>query len=271
MLAITIKDWLKQAAAELKSVNIDSYRLDAELILCHVLKKDRTYIHANPEQIISSDICQIANKHLKNRLRHVPLAYIFGIKEFYGRNFTVTKDTLIPRPESEGIINLLMELVGVSHKTLIDVGSGIGSLGITAKLELPNLEVKLIDISSKAIKVAKVNAKKLSAHVSFQKSDLLSFQKNNTDIIIANLPYVDKSWRCSPETAYEPSLALFAEERGLELVNKLIAQSSKIMSVNGLLILETDIKQHSDVIIFADKFGFKLLKTQGYAVAFIKI
>ena len=151
----TIKDWVFKASQQLSGADIPSAHLDAEIILAHTLNEDRTYLHAHPEQIISSDNCTIANNLLRNRVKRIPLAYLFGYKEFYGQKFCVNKHTLIPRPESEDIINLIKDYKTPGKIKLIDVGTGSGCLGITAKLDNPELDVTLIDVSRAALKIAK--------------------------------------------------------------------------------------------------------------------
>jgi release factor glutamine methyltransferase len=271
MPAITICNWLRLATDQLESAGVESFHLDAELILANSLKKDRTYLHANPEQIISSDICSLANKWLKDRKKRIPLAYIFGHKEFYGRNFLVNRSVLIPRPESEDIINLLLKLRLTTHTRLVDVGTGSGCLGITAKLEIPDLKVELSDISNEALAVAKQNATKLIAPVDIIKSDLLSNIKENIDIIVSNLPYVDKSWERSIETNFEPEVALFAKNNGLEIIYRLIDEASVKLANQGLLILESDITQTKAIIQYAKKNHFKFENNQGYITAFSKL
>jgi len=266
----TIKDWVFQASQQLSAVDIPSAHLDAEIILAHVLEKNRTYLHAHPEQIISSDSCIIANKLLKKRVKRLPIAYLFGYKEFYGRKFSVNKNTLIPRPESEDIINLLRDFKIPGRIKLVDIGTGSGCLGITAKLENPELDVTIADISREALKVAEVNAANLIAKVSIIQSDLLESYNDKPDIIIANLPYVDRSWDRSPETDYEPILALFANDNGLQLVKTLLVQASNSLNQGGQIILEADIAQHDEIIKFAEEHYFSMLKIQGYAIIFSK-
>lgn len=277
-VAPAIKDWLKLATAELQGVGIDSAKLDAEIILAHSIKKSRAYLHAHIDDTLNAREEEIANARLALRVGRVPIAYIIGHKEFYGRKFKVTTATLIPRPDSEAIIDLLKELKPVNQSLfhddntirLVDVGTGSGCLGITAKLEMPELDVTLIDISTQAISVAKQNAKDLDAEVNIQKSNLLSEYPLSPDIVIANLPYVDKSWDRSPETNYEPELALFADNSGLNLINKLIAQASILIKSSGILILEADVKQHDEIIIYASKNNFTHIKTLGLCIAFRK-
>jgi release factor glutamine methyltransferase len=196
-----IKSWLQRAARELRSAGISSAKLDAEIILAHTLRRPRTYLHAHDDELLTSRQLEIADARLRLRLDRTPVAYIIGHKEFYGRKFRVTPATLIPRPESEIIIELLKEILPTNlpllreiPKRLVDVGTGTGCLGITAKLEFPELDVALLDISRHALNIAELNAKKLQAEVTIERSDLLSQYPLQADVIIANLPYVDPEW-----------------------------------------------------------------------------
>jgi len=269
----TIKTWLGFASDKLQTANIQTNRLDAEIILANILKVNRTYLHAHPEQIIDAKQYKLANRNLNKRFKNFPIAYITGHKEFYGRDFIVNKSTLIPRPESENIIDILKSIVQNLKSTdinLVDIGTGSGCLGITAKLEYPNLNVTLIDISSEALKIAKKNAKLLSAEVDIKKSNLLKNYHKTANIIVANLPYVDKSWQTSPETAYEPRIALFAPDNGQMLIKQLICQTNQTLATNDYLIIESDPRQHQSLINFALKNKLELNQQVGYILAFKK-
>lgn len=261
---ITIKSWTQQAQNELLAVGIDSSRLDAEIILSFVIHGPRTYLHAHPEQrLAASDILQ-ANSLLSRRIKRMPIAYIVGHKEFYGRDFMVTKDVLIPRPESEAIIDTLKSISINPSSRVYDIGTGSGCLGITAKLEMPNLDTTLCDISQKSLNVAQKNSIRLQANVKIIKSNLLSDIKLKPDIIIANLPYVDQTWKRSKETDYEPPLALFAKNNGLELIQKLVNQAS--MYKNITLILELDPVQQEPMRQYANQLGFRFQRNTDYVI-----
>ena len=253
-----ISEWLKIATKSLKTANIPSARLDAELILANTLRKNRTYLHAHLDEEIDPRRFDIANARLDLRLDRVPIAYILGYKEFYGRRFTVSPSVLIPRPESEDLISLFLELTAseIVEKVLIDVGTGSGCLGITAKLERSNLSVILSDISKPALNIAEKNANALNADVHIQQQSLLNGQLRPVDYIFANLPYVDKSWDVSPELKYEPGIALFAEDEGLKLILQLISQAPRCLTPEGLLFIEADPQQHNRIIDEAVKNGF---------------
>jgi release factor glutamine methyltransferase len=273
-----IKDWLAAAAARLKDAGIPTPRLDAEIILAHTLRKSRTYLHAHDDEQLEPRDLEIADARIELRLDRTPVAYIIGHKEFYGRPFKVTPATLIPRPDSETIITLLEELLppafSLIHDTpkrLVDIGTGSGCLGITAKLEHPELDVTICDISNHALNVAKTNAKALGAEVIPILSDLLADYPFSPDIILANLPYVDPEWERSPETNYEPALALFAENDGLALIYKLIDEASPRIAANGLIFLEADPRQHKAITTYAKTRGFALRAARGFVVVLEKL
>ena len=229
----TIKDWLIDASLRLKKVDVISARLDAELIMAESINKSRTYLHAHDDEIINKKHKKIADSYIARRINHEPIAYIVGYRDFYGRKFIVTPNTLIPRPESEDIITVLSHIIPsttyhLHPAKLVDVGTGSGCLGITAKLEFPFLEVTLLDISRKALSVAKQNAQKFKTNVKIVDGNLLKNYHDNPNIIIANLPYVDASWQLSSETDFEPRIALFADKNGLASNEQLIIQASEI-------------------------------------------
>lgn len=273
-----LNQWLHDAAKRLAAVGIESARLDTEIILAHTLRKSRTYLHAHGEEILDPRHFEIVEARLRLRLDHTPIAYIIGHKEFYGRLFKVTPATLIPRPESETMIDLLKDTVTSAPPSLlkellylVDVGTGCGCLGITAKLELPKLEVTLTDISKYALNVAQANATALHGDVTLLHSNLLENYPFTPNIILANLPYVDPSWKRSPETAHEPSLALFAKEEGLELINKLLHQAKVRLAPHGHIFLEADPRQHKTIIETGKTLGFKKQTIKGFVIQLQKV
>lgn len=281
---LIINNWLADAKRQLIDAGIPSPHLDAEVLLAFTLKKSRTFIHAHPEQIICSKDYNLANSYLELRKNRMPIAYIIGQKEFYGRNFTVTSATLIPRPESEVIIEILAKIIPTlkskiqnpssTHNlqsttyNLIDIGTGSGCLGITSKLEFPNLDVTLADVSTKALDMARLNAKALKAPVNIVQSDLFKNLHQKYDIILANLPYIDKRWKCSPEIVFEPSIALFADDFGEFIIKRLFNDIPAKLIDGGYLIIEADPRQHKDLIKYAKTKLLKKIAHSGYIMAF---
>lgn len=273
----TIKDLLSLADQLLREKQITSPRLDAELILATTLGVDRVFLHTHPERTLAKKDQQNYLKKIKQRQKRIPLAYILGYREFYGRSFLVNRHTLVPRPESENMIEILKNslqrepFLSKNQLTLLDVGTGSGCLGITAKLEIPQLDVYLSDISQKSLQVAKKNSQKLQAKTQTVKSNLLKKIEIKPDIIFANLPYVDRSWtHLSPEIFREPPLALFAKNNGLAIIFNLLSQIPQKTPKNCLVVIEADPRQHQAIIDFAKKQSLRPYKQLDYVLAFMK-
>lgn len=277
----TVEQWLSGTAEKLKLAQIPSARLDAELLLSHMLGVDRAWLIArgdeslaraalmNPKGVRPGGISIYGDKLLLRRLKREPIAYIVGHKEFYGRDFIITKDVLVLRPETEVLIELAKKH-GLSGQ-MLDVGTGSGCAGLTLALETSS-QLTASDISEPALAVARQNAKRLGVtEARFVTSDLLEYwlsQKNSEpfDTIVANLPYVDRSWERSPETKFEPGEALFAGDGGLALIKRLIDQASRLQKPGSHLLLEAHPGQMNDIALFAakrfkqtDRLGFGLL------------
>ncbi len=223
----------------------------------------------------------------KEHAEDYPLAYRDGEVDFYGRRFVVTKDTLIPRPETEMAIDAVKLLAGQSILSgvkpprrklsdaprILDVGTGSGCIAVTVATELPEAEVVACDVSVEALKVAEENAKRLgvSARVKCVKSDLLANIEGKFDVVVANLPYVDKSWEWlkEPDSAglkYEPSLALYAEDGGLAMIFRLLDEMGEREGFTRWLILEADPCQHEAIVAQAEQKGFALEEIRGYQI-----
>ena len=219
-----------------------------------------------------------------------PKAYLTDHQDFYGRDFLVTKDTLIPRPETEQLIDAVLNLAGkpylpgvkpsrrrLSEKpTIIDVGTGTGCIAITIKKELSEATVIATDISEKALKVAQKNANNLGAPISFIISHLCQKVNLNTppDLIVANLPYVDETWDWLDKKALseEPSLALYAKDHGLALIKELIDEITIHRNLRPkYLVLEADPCQHDEIIKYASKKDLEHFETRGFALVFISV
>ena len=209
----------------------------------------------------------------------LPKAYKNGYQDFYGRDFLVTPDVLIPRPETEQIIDAVLNLAGKPYlpgvspslrvlpenPVILDVGTGSGCIATTIKKELPEAKVYATDISEKALKIAQKNADKHSAPISLIISHLLNNVKFTPDIIVANLPYVDENWDWLDKEAlsHEPSIALYTKDHGLKLIKELINTAN-----SKYLILEADPCQHQDIINYAAKKGLQHLETRGFILTF---
>jgi len=272
---MTIQQWLKEATNELADAMFTSPLLDAEIILAHTIRKPRTYLHAHGEDSLDERQEEVANARIELRKDHVPVAYIIGHRYFYGRRFLVNPAVLIPRPESEQLIDMLKQLLPatqplpyIATKRLVDIGTGSGCLGITAKLEFPDLEVALLDNSRHALTVAEKNSATLGAQTETYLSDLLASYPHSPDIMIANLPYVDESWERSPELAHEPAVALFADDNGLNVIERCLEQCARRVKPGALLLFEADTRQLDDVAQIAKRQGFSEAMRDSFAIAF---
>jgi release factor glutamine methyltransferase len=264
---MTIADFLTQATQQLQQVGIASARLDTQLLLADELQKTKSWLLAHDEQHLTADELAHLKGKIARRVKREPMAYIRGMQEFYGRNFQVNSQVLIPRPDSEALIELFLQLPRTTGDNLLDVGTGSGALAITIKLEAPEIMVDATDISPAAIAVATQNAATLQAKVHFMQGDLLSAHNKTYNFTVANLPYVDSTWQRSPETTHEPALALFAEEHGLALIKKLVIQAAKSLHPGGFLLLEADPRQHQFILAHAATYNFRQLQTLGFALS----
>ena len=218
-----------------------------------------------------------------------PKAYIKGTQDFYGRDFIVTPDVLIPRPETEQIIDAVLNLAGVTYlpgikpsknqlpdsPIILDVGTGSGCIAITLAKELSKAKIYASDISEKALKVTQKNADKHSATITTIISHLLEKVKDGTlstpDVVVANLPYVDKDWAWLDKKAlsYEPATALYANDHGLALIKELIDQASDLNIKH--LLLESDPCQHETIVEYARERKYNLIDTRGFILSFNRL
>lgn len=257
---MTILEWLITTMDVLKQAGVDSPRRDALVLLEDEIKKERSWVISRPEHELSISTVKNLNLKVSKRQKRRPLAYIRNKAWFYGRFFNVDDTVLIPRPESEDIIDILKNL---KPKKIIDIGTGSGCLAVTAKLEIPTAEVFASDISDSALKVAQQNSLKHNASINFIQGSILqnldSIIDKNT-VIIANLPYVPKNLVTSPEIEFEPKLALFSGIDGLDHYRLLWQQINNLSIKPHHVITESLESQHKSIENLA-KPNYKIEKT----------
>lgn len=254
MAGITVQQWKRSTASRLKDGSLDqSPDLDARLLLEKVTALDQIQQMLRHDQLLTEEELDTLETLVRMRLNHRPIAYILGSKEFYGRDFCVDERVLIPRPDTEILVE---QVLAFAHKrkqdenlSIIDVCTGSGAVGVTLALEL-GCQVTLTDISPGALEVASSNAKRLGATVRVKEGDLLSPAEGKYDIIVSNPPYLTTTWcdQVSKEVAWEPRLALDGkEDDGLGLIRALVEQSTEHLNQGGALFLECDFRQAPEV------------------------
>jgi release factor glutamine methyltransferase len=238
---MTVRTALDQGTRLLEDAHVAVPRLTAEVLLCHALRRERVYLYSHPEDEISEHIWIHYGRYLHERMCGKPTQYITGVQEFYGREFVVTPDVLIPRPETEHVIEAALERMTRGSR-VVDVGCGSGAIAVTIALERELAEVWGADISVEALRVALANARRLHANVRFAAADLLSaFAARSMDVIVSNPPYVGVGERESLQREvreFEPQVALFAGASGNEMYQRIVHDAGQVLRPGGWLVFE---------------------------------
>ena len=239
---MNLKEALAHANSVLRESGIEDASLEGEILLRYVLGISRAQLYADLNTELSSEQEKTLEKLLERRRRGEPSAYITGHREFYGLDFRVDRSVLIPRPETELLIELAIKIARKSAITEIaDVGTGCGAIAISLAAHLPQVTVYATDISPEALEVARFNCKRhnVADRVVLRRGDLLGPLDGPVDMIVANLPYVrEHDLIKNAPLSYEPGLALNGGSTGLEKIRSLIRQMAKKLNRGGYLILE---------------------------------
>ena len=312
---MTISQWLTQATSAFTDAGIGTARLDAEVLLSDTLGQDRSWLHAHADEELSNRVRQHArtklDKNMARRIAHEPLAYIRGYQEFYGRDFFVSPDTLTPRPETETMIDVLLEELSQESKVksqeglqptstqdpeaedqtglqIVDIGTGSGCIILTAALELPQSSTLNrtpsyvgLDISEPALKIAHQNAQKYGVAIDFRQFDLLSdslashINPHASILILANLPYVPDAYEINQSATKEPPIALFGGTDGLDYYRELFTQIQHIHDSNYssavVVLVEALTHQHDRLTALAAQHGLQHAQTTGLISKFIVV
>lgn len=230
---------------------------EIDILLSHVLNKPKEYIYAHPDSDLTKLQLAKLQKLITRRQAGEPIAYLTGHKEFYGLDFFVTPAVLIPRPDTELLVEQVLKL-NLKHQTILDVGTGSGNIAITLKHELPNCKMMATDISATALAVAKRNATHNHASITFFKSDVLAnlpkSYHHTLDIITFNAPYLTKTEAKKANLQFEPQVALTPTGQPTELIERLLQQADQFLAPTGQIFFEIGYRQANQVKKLCQKY-----------------
>ena len=255
---VQLGEALKSAIAKLQNAGVDEARISVDALVFHVLGCDRAYLFAHPERELSAAEQDRLEALVERRAEGEPLQYLIGKQEFWGAEFEVSPAVLIPRPETEHLVEETLRLAGNaplkpkaglngpptnSRLKIVDVGTGSGAIAISLARELPEAEVWAVDLSPEALAMARRNAERLGARVRFALSDVLAAVERDGcfDFVVSNPPYVgldeaDKVQQVVRD--HEPQMAVFAGDDGLAVIRRLIPQAHEALRAGGWLLME---------------------------------
>tara|TARA_B100000530_G_scaffold335503_1_gene287736 strand:+ start:196 stop:1035 length:840 start_codon:yes stop_codon:yes gene_type:complete len=251
-----IKDNLNISGELLMKSGSPDSRLEAEILLRHVLKIDRATMFSNLENILDSkqenDIAELVQRRLANE----PLSYITGTREFYSLDFQITSAVLIPRQETETLVDEVIKIAKENPLKIVDVGTGSGAIAIALAVNLPLAKIIATDISVDALHVAESNIKMndVFSRINLKQGNLLDVLDEKVDVIVSNPPYIPSNQieHLQPEVKKEPHIALDGGSDGLEYIRKLIGNCSEKLNNNGHIFIEIDPSQSEEVLKIAD-------------------
>lgn len=255
MPSTTVGRALNSARERLNEANCATASLDAQVLLAHTLGVDRSWLFAHHEYKLNSDQAERYTRLIARRMKHEPVAYLTGRKEFYGLEFRVDRRVLIPRPETELLVDAVLDfssMVNSDRVKIADVGTGSGAIALSVANHCPTAEIYAIDLSLDALEVAESNILRLDARgqVTLAQGDLLTPLPDQVDIIVANLPYISNDTYSTLDIDvrdFEPQLALEAGPEGLDVIYRLLQQASRYLQPNGAIFLEIGYDQGKSV------------------------
>ena len=254
-----IREVIRRTQAELETTGIPDARLEAEVMVMNVMRMARQDLFSQQETELSAQQEQDLAQFMERRRQREPLAYILGYKEFYGINLLVSPNVMIPRPETETLVEhaLFMSLMGMETRELViaDVGTGTGAIAINLAIHLPAARIYAIDTTDPVLDVASYNIRShnVADRITLLQGDLLEPLPEPVDLIVANLPYIPSQRipTLQPEIQWEPKQALDGGADGLELATRLLAQASGKLKEQGVILLELDPEQMPAVAALA--------------------
>ena len=238
---MTVGETLAAATQSLENHRISSARLTADVLLAHCMNVDRPFLYTHTADALSERLHQSYRSMIARRIAGEPLQYITGVQEFYGRRFAVDASVLIPRPETEWVIEAVLEVRFGSNSRIVDIGTGSGCIACTLALELPGISVSASDISLEALKMARKNADRLEAQVDFVCTEMLGAWSGPFDVVVSNPPYVSSEEFDGLQREvrdFEPRVALIGNGDPLDIYRRLRSQAYECMVDGGTLVVE---------------------------------
>jgi len=252
----TLLEILTKGTSYLEKKGVESARLNMELMVAHVLKMQRMQLYLEFERPLSEAELTPLREMLKRRGEREPLQHIIGEVEFCGRTFKSDARALIPRPETEELVEYVQNLDLPSAPQILDLCSGSGVIGLTLQAELPDAVVTLADISPEALALSRENEQLLGLEVQSVQSDMFSAISGKYDLIICNPPYVASGFAIEPEVERDPALALFSGADGLDFLRAMVPQVPHFLNAGGYVALEVGFDQGSAVAALLTAAGF---------------
>ena len=269
---MNIENTLNQGISILRASNIPNPKLDVEILLSESINKDKKHIILNPKKILNNKQLENFNSFIERRKKGEPIAYLVNKKEFWKQNFYINQNVLIPRPDTEILVEETLKLFNVNSKlNMLDIGTGSGCILLSILKERRNFFGTGIDISKKAINVARFNAKmhQLSNRVKFYNSDVDKFLIGKYDLVVSNPPYIkrkDLKYLEVDVKGFEPKLALDGGKDGFSKITKVISKTSTLLKKNGRFILEIGFGQKKKILSTLKQNNFfinKVVKDYG--------
>ena len=264
---MNIQSAVIEGANFLRDKSIISAQLDTEILMAKALGKNREYIILNNDKFLNFKNLEYFKKLVQERATRKPIAYLLNKKFFWKSEFYVNKNTLIPRPDTETVIEQILKVTkNKNYLRILDIGVGSGCILLSVLKEKKNFYGTGIDISKNSLEISRINAKKLfvDERVKFYKSDVDKFTQGKYDLIVSNPPYIKRSdlkYLESDVLKFEPKLALDGGLDGLSVIRKVIKKSSELLKKNGKFILEIGFDQKNKVINLLNKKGFYINST----------
>ena len=261
----TIKDVIQWSNTYLGQAGSDTPRLDAELLLAHSLDCRRLDLYLDHHKPLSPEERKVYRELIRRRATGEPIAYILAYKEFYGLRFVVNRHTLIPRPDTETLVEQLLAFIPVDATWKgLDIGTGSGCIALTIKKLRPSCNLQAWDVSSEALEIAELNSEQLAAPVSFELRDALQQSswislKEPLDFIVSNPPYIapeERSGLGASVIDFEPEAALFAQEQGLQFYKVFAQQAIRVLKPGGKIFLEVGYQQADAVSLLLESYGW---------------